>query len=46
MALTDKYQELMTLATRLEIRDFLVNEEGGKWFLQMYMAVRAYVARV
>ena len=30
MALTDKYQELMTLATRLEIRDFLVKEEGGK----------------
>lgn len=30
MALTDKYQELMTLATRLEILDFLVNEEGGK----------------
>ena len=29
MALIDKYQELMTLATRLEIRDFLVKEEGG-----------------
>ncbi len=30
MALKDKYQELMTLATRLEIRDLEFTEEGGK----------------